>query len=106
MNEFLSACDVLVFTPSPTEGAPRVITEAQLVGIPVIAIAEPGAVDLIRPGAGTLVSPPNDPRATAAPWPPTATTLTDGAGRRPVHARGTRRALPGAAAGALESCWD
>lgn len=66
VNEFLSACDALVFTPSPTEGAPRVITEAQLVGIPVIAIAEPGAVDLIRPGEGTLVSPPNDPQATAA----------------------------------------
>ncbi len=66
VNEFLSACDALAFTPSPTEGAPRVITEAQLVGIPVIATAEPGAVDLIRPGEGTVVSPPNDPRATAA----------------------------------------
>jgi glycosyltransferase involved in cell wall biosynthesis len=65
VNEFLSACDALAFTPSPTEGAPRVITEAQLVGIPVIAIAEPGAVDLIRPGEGTVVSPANDAHATA-----------------------------------------
>lgn len=65
VNEFLSACDALAFTPSPTEGAPRVITEAQLVGIPVIATAEPGAADLIRPGEGTVVSPANDAQATA-----------------------------------------
>ena len=42
VHEYLSACDVLVFTPSPTEGAPRVITEGQLVGVPVIATDSPG----------------------------------------------------------------
>jgi glycosyltransferase involved in cell wall biosynthesis len=65
VHELLSACDALVFTPSPTEGAPRVIAEAQLVGVPVIATDRPGAEGLIRPGEGTVVSPSNDPRATA-----------------------------------------
>ena len=37
VESFLSACDVLVFTPSPTEGEPRVIVMAGLVGVPVIA---------------------------------------------------------------------
>ena len=32
VEAFLSACDVLVFAPSPTEGEPRVIVMAQLVG--------------------------------------------------------------------------
>ncbi len=33
--------------PSPTEGAPRVITEGQLVGVPVIATDAPGTAGLI-----------------------------------------------------------
>ncbi len=65
VQEFLSACDVLVFTPGPTEGAPRVISEAQLVGVPVVATASSGTEGLIAPGGGAVVSPPNDPVATA-----------------------------------------
>ncbi len=66
VESFLSACDVLVFAPSPTEGAPRVIVMAQLVGLPVIATDSEGAEGLIPPGGGTIVSPSHDPVALAA----------------------------------------
>jgi glycosyltransferase involved in cell wall biosynthesis len=62
---FLSACDLLVFAPSPTEGAPRVIVMAQLVGVPVVATDSEGAEGLIQPAAGTIVEPSHDPRALA-----------------------------------------
>lgn len=66
VEAFLSACDVLVFAPSPTEGEPRVIVMSQLVGIPVIATDGEGAEGLIPPGGGVVVSPSHDPRALAA----------------------------------------
>jgi len=66
VEEFLSACDLLVFSPSPTEGEPRVIVMAQLVGLPVISTDPEGADGLIPPGGGTIVSPSHDPRALAA----------------------------------------
>lgn len=66
VEQFLSACDVLVFAPSPTEGAPRVIVMAQLVGVPVIATDSEGAEGLIPQGGGTIVSPSHEPRALAA----------------------------------------
>jgi glycosyltransferase involved in cell wall biosynthesis len=65
VEAFLSACDVLVFAPSPTEGEPRVIVMAQLVGVPVIATDSEGALGLIPPGGGTIVVPSHDPRALA-----------------------------------------
>jgi glycosyltransferase involved in cell wall biosynthesis len=66
VESFLSACDLLVFTPSPTEGEPRVIVMAQLVGVPVIATDPEGARGLIPPDGGTIISPSHDPRALAA----------------------------------------
>ncbi len=63
VERFISACEVLVFAPSPTEGAPRVIVMAQLVGVPVIATDGEGAVGLIPPGGGMIVSPSHDPAA-------------------------------------------
>jgi glycosyltransferase involved in cell wall biosynthesis len=66
VDEFLSACDLLVFAPSPTEGEPRVIVMAQLAGVPVIATDAEGAAGLIPDGAGAIVSPPHEPRALAA----------------------------------------
>jgi glycosyltransferase involved in cell wall biosynthesis len=66
VDAFLSACDVLVFAPSPTEGEPRVIVMAQLVGVPVVATDAEGAEGLIPPDGGTIVSPAHDPRALAA----------------------------------------
>jgi phosphatidylinositol alpha-1,6-mannosyltransferase len=65
VEAFLSACDVLVFAPSPTEGEPRVIVMAQLVGVPVIATDAEGAQGLIPPGGGTIVSPAHEPLALA-----------------------------------------
>lgn len=65
VEAFLSACDLLVFAPSPTEGAPRVIVMAQLVGVPVVATDSEGAEGLIPPGGGTIVSPSHDPAALA-----------------------------------------
>jgi glycosyltransferase involved in cell wall biosynthesis len=65
VEAFLSACDLLVFAPSPTEGAPRVIVMAQLVGIPVLATDPEGAEGLISSGAGSIVSPSHDARALA-----------------------------------------
>jgi glycosyltransferase involved in cell wall biosynthesis len=66
VEEFLSACELLVFAPSPTEGEPRVIVMAQLVGVPVIATDSEGADGLIFDGGGTIVSPSHEPRALAA----------------------------------------
>jgi len=65
VEAFLSACDLLVFAPSPTEGEPRVIVMSQLVGVPVVATDSDGAEGLIPPGGGTIVSPARDPRALA-----------------------------------------
>jgi glycosyltransferase involved in cell wall biosynthesis len=65
VESFLSACDLLVFAPSPTEGEPRVIVMAQLVGVPVVATDSEGAHGLIPPGGGVIVSPPHDARALA-----------------------------------------
>jgi glycosyltransferase involved in cell wall biosynthesis len=65
VEEFLSACDLLVFAPSPTEGAPRVIVMAQLVGVPVVATDVEGAEGLIPAGGGTILARPHDPRALA-----------------------------------------
>jgi glycosyltransferase involved in cell wall biosynthesis len=66
VEAFLSACDLLIFAPSPTEGEPRVIVMAQLVGVPVIATDSEGALGLIVEGAGTIVSPSHDSGALAA----------------------------------------
>jgi glycosyltransferase involved in cell wall biosynthesis len=65
VEAFLSACDLLVFAPSPTEGAPRVIVMAQLVGVPVIATDPEGAEGLIPAQGGTIVTPSHDPAALA-----------------------------------------
>jgi glycosyltransferase involved in cell wall biosynthesis len=66
VQAFLSACDLLVFAPSPTEGEPRAIVLAQLVGVPVIATDPEGAEELIAEGGGTIVSPSHDASALAA----------------------------------------
>jgi glycosyltransferase involved in cell wall biosynthesis len=65
VEQVLSACDVQVFAPSPTEGASRAVILGLLTGRPVIATDPEGAVDLIPPGTGTIVSPSHDPAALA-----------------------------------------
>ena len=67
VEQFLSACDLLAFAPSPTEAdRPRVIVMAQLVGLPVVATHPEGAGSVEVAGSGTVVVPHNDPRALAA----------------------------------------
>lgn len=63
--EILSACDVQIYTPGPSEGAARVVTFGQLVERPVIATAAEGVRGLVTEGAGAIVSPENDPTALA-----------------------------------------
>ena len=66
VDAFLSACDVFVFAPSPTEAdRPRAIVMAQQVGLPVISTHPEGAASLQAPGTGTIASPHHDPQALA-----------------------------------------
>jgi len=62
----LSAFDVAVFCPSPTEGAPRAVILAMLARRPCLATASEGVVEMIAPGTGQIVAPEHDPRALAA----------------------------------------
>jgi glycosyltransferase involved in cell wall biosynthesis len=64
--ELLSACDVVVFCPSPTEGEPLAISMGMLVERPVVATAAEGATGLIEPGTGAIAAPDHDPAAVAA----------------------------------------
>lgn len=65
VEQVLSACDVQVFAPSPTEGASRAVILGLLTGRPVIATDPEGAAGLIVPGTGTIVSRSHDPAALA-----------------------------------------
>jgi glycosyltransferase involved in cell wall biosynthesis len=64
--DVLSAFDVAVFCPSPTEGAPRAVILAMLVRRPCLATAAEGVEDMIPAGTGLIVSPEHDPDALAA----------------------------------------
>jgi glycosyltransferase involved in cell wall biosynthesis len=64
--ELLSACDVVVFCPSPTEGEPLAISMGMLVERPVVATAAEGAIGLIQPGTGAIATPDHDASAVAA----------------------------------------
>jgi glycosyltransferase involved in cell wall biosynthesis len=61
----LSAFDVSVFCPSPTEGAPRAVIIAMLAARPCISTGREGVADLIEPGTGTIVHPDDDASALA-----------------------------------------
>lgn len=62
----ISAFDLAVFCPSPTEGAPLSVIVPMLCGRPVVASGAEGARDLLPPGSGLIVSPENDVSALAA----------------------------------------
>jgi glycosyltransferase involved in cell wall biosynthesis len=64
--EVLSAFDVSVFCPSPTEGAPRAVILGMLAERPCLATGAEGVADMIFPGIGAIAEPENDPRALAA----------------------------------------
>ena len=64
--DVMSAFDVSVFCPSPTEGAPRATILGMLVERPCLSTGPEGVADLIRPEFGSISHPENDPDALAA----------------------------------------
>jgi glycosyltransferase involved in cell wall biosynthesis len=59
--DVLSAFDVSVFCPSPTEGAPRAVILGMLASRPCLSTGAEGVSDLITPEVGGIASPENDP---------------------------------------------
>jgi glycosyltransferase involved in cell wall biosynthesis len=66
VGDVLSAFDVSVFCPSPTEGQPRAVILGMLAERPCVSTGAEGVADLIEDDFGTIVSPENDPAALAA----------------------------------------
>jgi glycosyltransferase involved in cell wall biosynthesis len=64
--DVLSAFDVSVFCPSPTEGAPRAVILGMLASRPCLSTGAEGVADMITPELGGISSPENDPRALQA----------------------------------------
>ncbi len=65
VGDVLSAFDVSVFCPSPTEGQPRATILAMLARRPALATGPEGVADMITPEVGGIASPENDPDALA-----------------------------------------
>jgi len=61
--DVLSAFDVSVFCPSPTEGAPRAVILGMLASRPCLSTGAEGVSDMIRPEFGGISSPENEPAA-------------------------------------------
>lgn len=61
--EVLSAFDVSVFCPSPTEGAPRAVILGMLASRPCLSTGAEGVADMISPEIGGIASPENDPES-------------------------------------------
>ncbi len=64
--DVMSAFDVSVFCPSPTEGAPRATILGMLAERACLATGPEGVADLIRPEFGAITDPMNDPRSLSA----------------------------------------
>lgn len=64
--DVLSAFDVSVFCPSPTEGAPRATILGMLAERPCLATGPEGVADMIRPEFGAISEPNDDPAALSA----------------------------------------
>lgn len=58
--DVLSAFDVSVFCPSPTEGAPRAVILGMLASRPCLSTGAEGVSDMIRPEFGGIASPENE----------------------------------------------
>lgn len=63
--DVLSAFDVSVFCPSPTEGAPRAVILGMLTARPCLSTGAEGVADMIVEGMGAITRPENDPEALA-----------------------------------------
>ncbi len=59
--DVLSAFDVSVFCPSPTEGAPRAVILGMLASRPCLSTGAEGVADMIGPELGGIASPENEP---------------------------------------------
>lgn len=59
--DVLSAFDVSVFCPSPTEGAPRAVILGMLASRPCLSTGAEGVSDMITAEMGGIASPENDP---------------------------------------------
>jgi glycosyltransferase involved in cell wall biosynthesis len=66
IGDVLSALDVSVFCPSPTEGAPRAVIYAMEASRPVVSTGPEGVADMIEPGMGAIALPEHSVAATAA----------------------------------------
>jgi glycosyltransferase involved in cell wall biosynthesis len=66
LPDVLSAFDVAVSCPSPTEGQPRALIMAMLARRAWLSTAAEGATELVRQDCGTIVTPEHDPSALAA----------------------------------------
>jgi glycosyltransferase involved in cell wall biosynthesis len=64
--DVLSAFDVSVFCPSPTEGAPRAVILGMLASRPCLATGAEGVADMITPEIGGIASPENSPASLRA----------------------------------------
>jgi glycosyltransferase involved in cell wall biosynthesis len=64
--DVLSAFDVSVFCPSPTEGAPRAVILGMLTERPCLATGAEGVADMITPEIGGIANPENDPASLRA----------------------------------------
>ncbi|HUN77940.1 MAG TPA: glycosyltransferase family 4 protein [Solirubrobacteraceae bacterium] len=64
--DVLSAFDVSVFCPSPTEGAPRAVILGMLASRPCLSTGPEGVADMIAPELGGIASPENQPEAVQA----------------------------------------
>lgn len=59
--DVLSACDVTVFCPSPTDGQPRAVILGMLTRRPVLSTGAEGVADMIFAQFGAITSPEHDP---------------------------------------------
>ncbi len=66
VDDVLSAFDVSVFCPSPTEGQPRAVILGMLARRPCLSTGAEGVSDMIEPAFGAIASPDNDVGALAA----------------------------------------
>ena len=65
VGDLLSAFDVSVFCPSPSEGQPRAVILALLAARPCVSTGAEGVEDLIKDEYGAILSPENDAAALA-----------------------------------------
>jgi glycosyltransferase involved in cell wall biosynthesis len=63
VGDVLSAFDVSVFCPSPTEGAPRAVILGMLASRPCLSTGPEGVADMITDQIGGIASPENRPES-------------------------------------------